>query len=66
MRDQLGVQRSRTATFSVFMQLTNVDPTYYRVFTHQLGVKVMFSSKFLKLSFTHGEKRELLRLRDYF
>ena len=26
----------------------------------------MFSSRFLKLSFTHAEKRDLLRLRDYF
>ena len=48
------------------MQLRIVDPTYYRVFTRQLCVIVMFSSRFLKLSFTHAEKRDLLRLRDYF
>ena len=43
-----------------------MNPTYYRVFTHQLHVIVMFFSTFLKLSFTHAEKRDLLRLRDYF
>ncbi len=48
------------------MQLRIVDPTYYRVFARQLCVIVMFSSRFLKLSFTHAEKRDLLRLRDYF
>ena len=48
------------------MQLRNVDPTYYRVFIRQLYVIVMFFSKFLNLSFTHAENRDLLRLRDYF
>ena len=41
-------------------------PTYYRVFTRQLCVIVMFSSRFLKLLFTHTKKRDLLRLRGYF
>jgi hypothetical protein len=62
----VAVQTSRTATFSVFMQLRTVDPTYYRVFTRQLRTIVMFFSIFLKLSFTHREKRDLLRLRDCF
>jgi hypothetical protein len=48
------------------MQSRTVDPTYYRVFTHQLRAIVMFFFTFLKLSFTHGERRDLLRLRDYF
>ena len=48
------------------MQLRNVDPTYYRVFIRQLYVIVMFFSIFLKLSFTHIKKRDLLRLRGYF
>ena len=46
------------------MQLRTVDPTYYRVFTRQLCVIVMFSSRFLKLSFTHAAKRDLLRFQD--
>ena len=50
----------------MFTQLRTVDPTYYRVFTRQLCVIVMFSPRLLKLSFTHGEKRDLLRLCDYF
>ena len=66
MRDQLVVQTSRTATFSVFIQLRNVDPTYHHVVTRQLYVIVTFFSTFLKLSFTHTKKRDLLRLRDYF
>jgi hypothetical protein len=48
------------------MQLRNVDPTYYHVFIRQLYVTVMFFSTFLKLSFTHTKKRDLLRLRGYF
>ena len=48
------------------MKLRNVESTYYRGFTRQLYVIVMFSSTFLKLSFTHTEKRDLLRLPDYF
>ena len=48
------------------MQLRTVDLTYYRVFTRQLCVTVMFSSRFLKLSFTHVDKRHLLPLRDFF
>jgi hypothetical protein len=43
-----------------------MDPTYYLVFTRQLYVIVMFFSQFLKLSFTHTKKRDLLRLRGYF
>ena len=46
------------------MQLRYEDPTYYRILTRQLCVVVMFSSRFLKLAFTHAEKRGLLRLRD--
>ena len=43
-----------------------MDPTYYRVFTRQPCVIAMFFSRFLKLSFTHAEERDFLRLRDYF
>ena len=60
------METSRTVTFSVFMQSRTVDPTYDRVFTRQLRAIVMFFSTFLKLSFTHREKRNLLRLRDCF
>ena len=48
------------------MQLRTVDPTYYRVFNRQTICNSDVSSRFLKLSFTHAEKRDLLRLRDYF
>ena len=48
------------------MQLRTVDQSYYRVFSRQLCVIVIFSYRFLKLSFTHEEKRDLVRLRDYF